>query len=77
MVGRGLGGAYDHIKAFGTPPIPKSKGMCTEGLLGRHTCGRSLAQHTLYVSTRGWSYVAHVRALDLPYTCMCRHVIMS
>ena len=35
-VGHGLGGAYYHIKAFELHPIPISKNISSEGLLGHH-----------------------------------------
>ena len=37
MGGRGLGGAYNHIKAFELHPIPISKNIFIKGLLDRCT----------------------------------------
>ena len=34
--GHDLGGAYDHIKAFGLTPFPYQRNICIEGMLRRH-----------------------------------------
>ena len=57
-----MGGACDHIKAFGTPSIPASKEMPTDGLT-RLKYTRENTKHDGYYSTpsvrlSSWKYLS-------------------